>query len=78
LAWAPFPDADPALLVEDEVEIPVQVGGKVRTVLTVPAGISPDELEALAISDAKVVEAIGAKAVRRVVVVPGRLVNIVV
>jgi leucyl-tRNA synthetase len=78
LAWAPFPAADPALLVEDEVEIPVQVGGKVRTVLTVPAGISPDELEALATSDAKVVEAIGAKAVRRVVVVPGRLVNIVV
>ncbi|MCW2604932.1 MAG: leucyl-tRNA synthetase [Pseudonocardiales bacterium] len=78
LAWADFPEADPALLVEDEIDIPVQVGGKVRTVLTVPAGIGPEELEALATSDPKVVEAIGTKTVRRVIVVPGRLVNVVV
>ena len=78
LAWAAFPDADPALLVEDQIEVPVQVGGKVRAVLSVAAGLGPDEIEAMARADAKVVEAIGGREVRRVIVVPGRLVNIVV
>ena len=78
LAWAAFPEADPALLAEDQIEIPVQVGGKVRTVLSVAAGIGPDDLEAAAVAEPKVVEAIAGRPVRRVIVVPGRLVNIVV
>jgi leucyl-tRNA synthetase len=78
LAWLAFPEADPAMLVEDTVDIPVQVGGKVRVVLTVAAGLAPSDLEALALADPKVVAALDGKAVKRAVIVPGRLVNFVV
>jgi leucyl-tRNA synthetase len=78
LAWQAFPQADPALLVEDTIQVPVQVGGKVRVVLGVAAGIDPGELEALAMADEKVIAAIAGRPTRKVIVVPGRLVNIVV
>ena len=48
LAWHAFPEADPALLVEKTIEVPVQVSGKVRTVLSAPTGLDPDRLEAAA------------------------------
>jgi leucyl-tRNA synthetase len=78
LAWEPFPKADPALLVDDTIDIPVQVNGKVRSVITVPAGTSEPELESAARADAKVLAALDGREVRRSVVVPGRLVNFVV
>ena len=78
LAWHAFPEADPALLVEKTIEVPVQVNGKVRTVLSVPTGLDPNRLEAAARADARVAAALDGREVRRVVVVPGRLVNFVV
>ncbi|SDJ06213.1 leucyl-tRNA synthetase [Frankineae bacterium MT45] len=78
LAWTDFPVADEALLVDDSVSIPVQVNGKVKTVLTVPAGLEKEALQEAASSDAKVVAALDGKEPKRVIVVPGRLVNFVV
>jgi len=78
LTWADFPVADEALLVDDTVEVPVQVNGKVRSVITVAAGAPGDVLEAAARADDKVVAALDGREPRRVVTVPGRLVNFVV
>jgi leucyl-tRNA synthetase len=77
LAFAAFPEPDPALLVDDEVEIPVQVNGKVRARVTVAAGADEAEHEAAARADARIAELLAAGTVRKVVVVPGRMVNIV-
>jgi leucyl-tRNA synthetase len=78
LAWAPMPVADPALLVEDTVEVPVQVNGKLRAVLALPAGADAAAMEAAARDDARVQAALDGRTVRRVVAVPGRLLNFVV
>jgi leucyl-tRNA synthetase len=73
-----FPVADRALLIDDTVEIPVQVNGKVRARVTVPAGLSQSSLEAAATSDDKVAEILTGATVRKVIVVPDRLINFVV
>jgi leucyl-tRNA synthetase len=78
VVWSDFPQADPALLVEDELELPVQVSGKVRGRIRVAAGADDAAVEAAALADERVRAAIGDREVRRVVVVPGRLVNVVV
>jgi len=78
LAYEPFPVADPALLVEDTVEYPVQVNGRVRGRVTVPADADAAEVEKAALSDPKIVAALAGRAPKKVIVVPGRLVNIVV
>jgi leucyl-tRNA synthetase len=72
-----WPDADPAALQRDEVTVVVQVDGKVRGRLTVEAGAPDERVTTLALADAKVRPWIEARHVARVVVVPGRLVNIV-
>jgi leucyl-tRNA synthetase len=78
VADAPWPDVDPALLVEDEVTVAVQVQGKLRDTLTAPKGLPKDELEALALASEKVQRFLDGAQVRKVIVVPDRLVNIVV
>ena len=78
LAYEPFPEADPALLVEDSVTCVVQVKGKVRDRLEVPADISEGDLEALALASEKVQNAMGGAPVRKVIVRAPNLVNIVV
>jgi leucyl-tRNA synthetase len=78
IADAPWPTVDPALLVEDEVTIAVQVKGKLRDTLTVAKGLGQDELQALALASQKVQSAIDGAEVRKVIVVPDRLVNIVI
>jgi leucyl-tRNA synthetase len=78
LAWAPFPAVDEALLVDDTVEVPVQVNGKLRAVLNLPAGSDAAAMEAAARADARVTAALDGRETRRVVAVPGRLVNFVV
>jgi leucyl-tRNA synthetase len=75
---ARWPSFDPALLVEDTVEIAVQVNGKVRGRAVVARDASEDEVVAAAMADEGVQAAMGGKAIRRKVVVPGRLVNLVV
>lgn len=78
LAHGPFPVADPAYLVEDTVEYPVQVNGKVRGRVTVAADADRDTLEAAALADEKVLAFLAGAQPRKVIVVPGRLVNLVV
>jgi leucyl-tRNA synthetase len=78
LAYEPWPKFDPALTKADEIEVPVQINGKVRLRLMVPAEISKDELEKTALADERVRQLIEGKQVRKVIVVPGKLVNIVV
>jgi leucyl-tRNA synthetase len=75
---ATWPVADPELARQDEVEVPVQVNGKLRSRLTVARGTSREELERLAKSDPKVSAHFNGKAIRKVVVVPDKLVNVVV
>ena len=65
------------MLRDDEVEIVVQILGKVRAKLMVPADADAAALEALALADPKVQGLIEGKTVRKVIAVPGRLVNIV-
>jgi leucyl-tRNA synthetase len=74
----PWPEADPALLVDDEVEIVVQVNGKVRDRLQVAAATGKDELLALALASERVQSHIDGKELRKTVVVPGKLVSLVV
>jgi leucyl-tRNA synthetase len=78
LARQPFPVADPALLVADTVEYPVQVNGKVRGRVTVAAGADAAEVEVAALADAKVAAALGGAAPKKVIIVPGRMVNVVI
>ncbi|MBA2873876.1 leucine--tRNA ligase [Thermaerobacillus caldiproteolyticus] len=77
IAYESWPAYDEAKLVEDEVEIVVQINGKVRAKLHVPADASKEQLEQLAMEDAKIKEQIEGKTVRKVITVPGKLVNIV-
>ena len=77
VAQAAWPQVDPALLVEDEVTVAVQVKGKLRDTLTVAKGTSKEELEALALASEKVQRALDGAEVRKVIVVPDRLVNLV-
>ena len=77
LALQTWPEFDPAFLVEDEIEMPVQINGKVRDRLLVKKDAAGAEIEALALASAKVQEHLGGKQPRKVIVVPGKLVNIV-
>ena len=77
VALAPWPEVDPALLVEDEVTIAVQVKGKLRDTLTVAKGTSKEDLEALALASEKVQRALEGAEVKKIIVVPDRLVNLV-
>jgi leucyl-tRNA synthetase len=78
LAFTDFPEPDAGLLVDETVEVPVQVNGKVRGKVTVAAGASEAEHEEAARADARIAELLEGATVRKVVVVPGRLVNFVV
>jgi leucyl-tRNA synthetase len=77
LAYEPWPAFDPALVKEDSIEVPVQINGKVRLRLTVPADVDEATLKALALADPKVRELLAGKEPRKVIVVPKKLVNIV-
>jgi leucyl-tRNA synthetase len=77
VADAQWPVFDPALLVEDEVTVAVQVKGKLRDTLTVAKGLPGPELEALALASEKVQRSLDGAEVRKVIVVADRLVNIV-
>ncbi|MGW0891946.1 leucine--tRNA ligase [Saccharopolyspora sp. NPDC002578] len=77
LAHGPFPVAQQEYLVEDTAEYPIQINGKVRSRVVVPASASQDEVRTAALADEKVVAALEGKEPRKVIVVPGRLVNVV-
>jgi leucyl-tRNA synthetase len=78
LTFEPFPEPDPALLVEDSIELPVQINGKVRGHIDVSPTADAATIEAAALADAKVQTALDGRTPRKVIVVPGRMVNLVV
>ena len=73
-----WPEFDPALIAVDQIELPVQINGKLRDLVPMTAGLSQAEIEALVMARPKVQANLEGKAVVKVIHVPGRLVNIVV
>jgi leucyl-tRNA synthetase len=78
LAYEPWPTYDPALLLDESVEIPVQINGKLRGKLSVPVGLDQAATEAAARGDEKIAELLAGKTVVKAIVVTGRMVNFVV
>ncbi|MFO0859972.1 MAG: class I tRNA ligase family protein [Phycisphaerales bacterium] len=73
-----WPAVDEKLLVDDAIEMPVQVQGKVRARITVPTGAEAKAVEAMALADEGVQKAIAGKPVKKIIVVPGKMINVVV
>jgi leucyl-tRNA synthetase len=78
ISTAAWPSYDPAMLVDDTIELPVQIQGKVKARLVVPANADAAAIEALVLADAEVQKQIAGRPIRKIVVVPGRMVNVVV
>jgi leucyl-tRNA synthetase len=74
----PWPKYDPAAIVAEEIELPVQINGKLRSHITVPTDASEEDVRAQTLGDEKVKRYVGDKKVRKVIVVPKKLVNVVV
>lgn len=77
LAHGPFPQADPELLVAEQIEYPIQVKGKVRARISVDVGVGGSDLEALALAEPRIAELLAGATPRKVVVVPGKMISIV-
>ena len=77
VAGQPWPEYDASYLIEDEIEIPVQVNGKLRDKVTVKKDATKEEIEAAALGSPKIAEWLAGKEIKKVIVVPGKLVNIV-
>ena len=75
---AEYPVFDPQKLVKDEVELALQINSRVKSKIVVPTSATPKEIEALALADEKVVSLLEGKTPKKVIVIPGRIVNIVV
>jgi leucyl-tRNA synthetase len=78
IANAPWPVADEAMLVEDSVTLPIQINGKRRAEISVPKDMPKDEVEKIALSNEAVVKALDGASPKKVIVVPGRIVNVVI
>ena len=78
VAQAPWPKADPAMLVEDEVTLPIQINGKRRAEISVPKGMPASEVEKIVLAEEAVIRALNGGAPKKLIVVPGRIVNVVV
>ena len=74
---APWPQVDPAALMQDEIELMLQVNGKLRGSVMVPSGASKDEIETLTLANETFVNFAAGAPIKRVIIVPGRLVNVV-
>lgn len=73
-----YPVCDEKMLIKDEIEIAVQINSKVRCKMFIPTGLTNEEYEKLALTDPKVIEALSGAAVKKVIIIPGRIINIVV
>jgi leucyl-tRNA synthetase len=78
LSYAEWPKFNPALLVENEIEIPVQVNGKLRDKLVIAAAATEEQIKTAALASDKIKPFIEGKEIKKIVVVPKKLVNIVV
>jgi leucyl-tRNA synthetase len=77
-AQAPWPKADPALLVDDTVTLPIQINGKRRAEISVPKDMPAAEVEKIALADEDVIKFLAGQPVKKIIVVPGRIINVVV
>jgi hypothetical protein len=77
LAARPWPKADAALLTDDTVTVAVQVNGKLRTTLELAVDITKEAAEAAALADPKITSALEGKSLKKVIVVPGKIINLV-
>ena len=77
ISQQPWPAWDENMAAEEEVELVIQINGKLRGKLMISAGLSDDEVRGIALKDGKIAEAVGRKSIRKVIVIKGRLVNIV-
>ena len=77
LTYVPFPSWDEKWLVDDTIELPVQVMGKLRGRITVQADASREDIEKAALEEPNVVGHIAGKSIAKIIVVPGKMVNIV-
>jgi len=75
---APWPKADESLLVEDTITMPIQINGKRRAEIAVPADMPKEEVEKLALANQAVIKALEGNAPKKLIVVPGRIINVVV
>ncbi|MDE3121431.1 MAG: class I tRNA ligase family protein, partial [Paracoccaceae bacterium] len=78
VAQAAWPKADPAMLVEDTVTLPIQINGKRRAEISVPKDMDPAEVEKLVLADETVVKVLAGGTPKKLIVVPGRIVNVVI
>ncbi len=78
IAVAPWPVADPAMLTEDTITLPIQINGKRRSEIAVPVDMPKDAIEKLALADEAVIKALNGAAPKKLIVVPGRIVNVVI
>ena len=78
IANAPWPVVDEAMLVEDTVTLPIQINGKRRSEIAVPADMPKEEVEKLALANEAVVKALDGATPKKLIVVPGRIVNVVI
>ena len=78
IANAPWPVADEAMLVEDTITMPIQINGKRRSELSVPKDMSKEEVEKRALADEAVIKALDGATPKKLIVVPGRIINVVI
>ncbi len=78
IADAPWPEADESLLVEDTVTLPIQINGKRRSEITVAKDLDKAEVEKLALADDAVIKALAGGQPKKLIVVPGRIINVVI
>ncbi|TGD67425.1 leucine--tRNA ligase [Tabrizicola sp. WMC-M-20] len=74
---APWPSADPALLIDDTVILPIQINGKRRAEISVPKDMPAAEIEKIALADEDVIRFLAGQPVKKIIVVPGRIINVV-
>ena len=77
-ATAAWPVADPALLIADTMTLPIQINGKRRAEISVPVDMTVSEIEKLALADQDVVRFLAGQPIKKIIVVPGRIINVVV
>ena len=77
-AAAPWPVADPALLIDDTVTLPIQINGKRRAEIAVPKDMPAAEVEKIALADEDVIRFLAGAPVKKIIVVPGRIINVVI
>ncbi len=75
---APWPVIDPAMLVDDTITLPIQINGKRRSEIKVAKDLPKSEVEKLALADEAVIRALDGNAPKKLIVVPGRIINVVI